>query len=395
MSRSAPGDVAAVVLAGGASRRFGRDKLAEPVGAESLLATAVHGLPSGVRLVVVGPTPHPVPAELGGGRFVREEPVGGGPAAAVVAGLRAALLGPADLIAVLPGDAPLAGRAATELLGRLTDHPEAFAVVAVDPDGRDQPLQLALRRLAAEALIVAAGVSGGAGTSARGLIAVLEPPPLRHRLTRAAVFDIDTPGQLDSWRLQGSGPVQRILNAVRVLAPRSPAVVAVDGPSGAGKSTLAAALALAGDAVVIAGDDFYNPAVPGLDAAGRDRWSDAEVADRVFDWRRLRAEALVPLAEGAVARYRPYDWLAGDGRLAPVRRLGAQPLVVLEGVYAGRPELADRVDLAVCLGVDPTRRHARLASRGDDPELARFWERGERHYFTHIRRPDDFDLTLP
>ena len=64
---------------------------------------------------------------------------------------------PADAIVVLPADAPLGGQAASTLLSRLEGEPSAEAVVGVDAHGREQPLQLALRPAAAEALVTAAG----------------------------------------------------------------------------------------------------------------------------------------------------------------------------------------------------------------------------------------------
>ena len=70
-----PGAVAVVVLAGGQSRRFGADKLAAPVEGERLLDRAVAGLPDDAYMIVVGPE------------------VSGGPAAAMVTGLRTALAG--------------------------------------------------------------------------------------------------------------------------------------------------------------------------------------------------------------------------------------------------------------------------------------------------------------
>ena len=76
-----------VVLAGGGSVRFGTDKLAEPLGAPdgpTVLDALITSLPP-VDVVVVGPertSPRPV-------RWVLEDPPGGGPAAALVAGLRA------------------------------------------------------------------------------------------------------------------------------------------------------------------------------------------------------------------------------------------------------------------------------------------------------------------
>jgi molybdenum cofactor guanylyltransferase len=185
--------VAAVVLAGGASRRFGTDKLAAALDAETLLDHTVAGLPEAYAVIVVGPE-RPLLRPV---TFVREDPPGGGPTAGLIAGLRAALDTDPHAIVVLPGDAPAAGHGTTTLLAALADQD---AAVAVDAAGQVQPLQLALRPRVAEQLIALAGPGEGAGQSARRLVGSLEPPPRRVPLHPAALFDIDTPDQLLSWR---------------------------------------------------------------------------------------------------------------------------------------------------------------------------------------------------
>ncbi len=378
--------LAAVVLAGGGSRRFGTDKLSQLVGPDTLLDLALAGLPAGAEVIIVGPAV----ADRPGTRYVREHPVGGGPAAAIVQGLRVALQSGVDAVLVLPGDAPQAGRSAAELWRHLDRDPELQALVAVDADGREQPLQLALRAAAAAELVAAAGPTAGAGASARSLVRVLSPA--HHRMDRAALFDIDTADQLTAWLHRDSAPVEAVVAAIRERRDRI--VVAVDGRSGAGKSTLALALQLRTDGVIVHGDDFY--AAGSLDEAERGACPDHEVSAAVIDWRRLRTQALEPLARGTAARYQPYDWAVDDGRLARERWLAPQPVIILDGVYSGRPELADLVDLAVHVDIDPGVRGARLAAReGDEAAWVAFWERGERYYFERVRPPESFDLRVP
>ena len=85
-------------------------------------------------------------------------------------------------------------------------------------------------------------------------------------------------------------------------------VVAIDGPSGAGKSTLARdSTLLRKDVAIIEGDDFYRP----LTESTREALRPLEAVDLLFDWERLRDEALAPLLRGEQARYRRYDWEAG------------------------------------------------------------------------------------
>jgi molybdenum cofactor guanylyltransferase len=385
--------VTAVVLAGGASQRFPPDKLAQLVEGEPLLDRALASLPEDFMAVVVGPV-RPVARPV---IFTREDPPGGGPAAAMIAGVRRALAESTDVIVVLPADAPLAGQAARTLLNRLEDGRSTLAVVGVDAHGREQPLQLALRPAAAQALLTAAGPGGAAGVSARRLLDALRPGLVTHELAPAVLWDIDTADQLLVWRLRSSAAVLLIMDVIadhQAAAPGAPVVVAIDGPSCAGKSILATALALRSGAAVVEGDDFYRRTLPRLTAAEREAMSDAAVVDAVIDWQRLRAEALLPLRARESARFQPYDWDANDGRLAPPKIIPPADVIIVEGVYTARPELADLVDVAVYLGVDHQVRARRYAERGNDPDWQRFWERGEAHYFRAIRPAEDFHVRL-
>lgn len=394
---SVAGPVAAVVLAGGASRRFGSDKLEASLDGVRLLERVLAGLPADIEVVVVGP-PRDLQRAV---RFVREDPPGGGPAAAMVTGLRSALSTGATHVVVLPGDAPAAGDTATHLLSVLLCSSGASAVVGTDASGFDQPLQLALTRSAAEELVAAAGPDGAQGGSARALVRRLDPPAVRELLATGAHFDVDTPEQLRAWEHQHStavdtvlGAVDTVIGAVDARAAGLPVVVALDGRSGSGKSVLAAALALRRGVTVVHGDDFYSAAFARLGPESAGSLRDDQLADQVFDWRRLRSEALEPLASGQPADVAPYDWTADDGRLGRPMRLAPSGLIVLECVYSARPELADLVDLAVLVEVDPELRRRRLMTRPDAPEWTRLWERGESWYFAEVRRPASFDLRV-
>lgn len=272
-----------MVLAGGTSRRFGRDKLAAPLDGATVLASAVRGLPPGVRLLLVGPDPSAAEPELTPGQWVREDPPGGGPAAAMIAGLRVGLAEPVDALLVLPGDAPQAGAAAGQLLARLSEA-GVDAVLALDPDGREQPLQLALRPTAARALIDLAGPTAGAGASARALVAGLTPQPLVHQLSADQAFDIDTRDQLVAWQLRDSAAVRQVLAALGDVPSQSdrPRVVALSGPAEVSTAVLLLALRLRTDAAVV------------------------DVADLGADWRQ-RADLAVWVSRSPLAG-RPPDF---------------------------------------------------------------------------------------
>lgn len=171
----------------------------------------------------------------------------------------------------------------------------------------------------------------------------------------------------------------------------TPLLVALDGRSGVGKSTLATAIAEAIEVAVVSSDDFYVEPVGG--------WAErsaAEKADGCIDWRRLRTEALEPLLAGRAAVYSPFDFAAAFGLAAQTVRVEPAPVILLDGVYAGRPELADLVDLAVLVEMtDERARRERLLLRegpGFMDGWHALWDEAEDHYFTHTRPRDAFDL---
>ena len=99
--------LAAIVLAGGRSRRFGRDKLAEPIDGRPMLDHAIDAVravaPDIDIVVVVAPGPSPVlPA---GARAVHDAMAYEGPLAGVATGL-AALAPTTDRVLVVAGDMP-------------------------------------------------------------------------------------------------------------------------------------------------------------------------------------------------------------------------------------------------------------------------------------------------
>ena len=142
--RRARATATAVVLCGGDSRRLGggSDKTAATLGATTVLDHLLDGLPADWPVVAVGPE-RPTRRRV---RWTRETPAGGGPVAAVAAGLA---LVDTELVVVLAGDMPFAAGAATHLAGTLAaslnDDPTTDAVVAVDPGGRENPLLAAYR----------------------------------------------------------------------------------------------------------------------------------------------------------------------------------------------------------------------------------------------------------
>ncbi|MFE0674404.1 NTP transferase domain-containing protein [Streptomyces sp. NPDC058867] len=181
----------AVVLAGGAARRLGgADKPGLSVGGRPLLDRVLAAcVGARATVVVAGPRPTARPVT-----WAREDPPGGGPLAALDAGLRRTT---ADRVLLLSADLPFLDTATVELLlttvaGSGTDGaPLIDGALLTDADGRDQPLVAAYRaaRLR-EGLTALREEHGGlTGLPLRRLTAGL-------RLTRVpgplASFDCDT-----------------------------------------------------------------------------------------------------------------------------------------------------------------------------------------------------------
>lgn len=174
----------------------------------------------------------------------------------------------------------------------------------------------------------------------------------------------------------------------------APLVVALDGRSGAGKSTLARFVADAVGAGVVDGDDFYA----GGSGETWDAMTAAEKVAHVIDWRRQRP-VLEALRRGEAASYQPYDWDddANDGLAPHVVAVEPAPVVILDGVYSARPELADLLDLRVLLDTDDEVRRAQLLAREGDLYRAEWearWAEAELHYFGTVMPPGAFDLVL-
>ncbi|WP_309094835.1 hypothetical protein [Streptomyces sp.] len=160
---------------------------------------------------------------------------------------------------------------------------------------------------------------------------------------------------------------------IRRLSPSCGPVrlVGVDGHAGSGKTTFTGKLARAlGGAPVLRLDDVASH-------------------DELFDWTgRLLEQVIEPLAHGRTAHYSPYDWRAR--RFGPPRPLPPAPVLLLEGVGAGRRAL--RPHLALLLWLDLPREEAWARGRVRDGEEQReFWNgwvpAERRHFAEDPSRP--------
>jgi molybdopterin-guanine dinucleotide biosynthesis protein A len=188
--------ITAIVLAGGRSRRFGRDKLAEPIAGRTLLARAIEAVGAFAGEVVVVAAPGGTPDLPPGSRVAHDPTPFEGPLAGLLAGLTAAST---DVVLVTAGDMPDPVSGVIDALLDALDAPGAEAALLRD-DGKPRPLPMALRRQPAEraaAALIAAGE--------RRLGALAET--LRSQVIEEAVWrpldpdartlhDIDTPADL-------------------------------------------------------------------------------------------------------------------------------------------------------------------------------------------------------
>ncbi|MFD3871478.1 uridine kinase [Streptomyces sp. NPDC058623] len=165
-------------------------------------------------------------------------------------------------------------------------------------------------------------------------------------------------------------PQQSLESLARELAALPPSLgpvrlIGVDGHAGSGKSTFAERLAGAlGGAPVLHLDEVATH-------------------EELFGWwGRLDAQVLAPLAAGRVAHWAPYDWV--ERCFGPERVLEPAPVVLVEGVGAGRRALRPR--LARLLWMETARETSWGRGRNrDGRELSDFWdgwERAERAHFS-------------
>jgi molybdopterin-guanine dinucleotide biosynthesis protein A len=181
---------AAVVLAGGAGRRLGGvDKPGLRVGAFTLLDRALFATGPASPLLVVGPV-RPTERAV---QWRQEEPAGGGPVAALAAGLADL---PADIdVVVLAADlAEIGPDTVTGLRFALARNPAVDGALLVDADGRRQWLTGVWRINALRAALPAEP----AGTALYAVLGGLSVIEVSARPGEA--FDVDTPDDLERAR---------------------------------------------------------------------------------------------------------------------------------------------------------------------------------------------------
>lgn len=167
--------------------------------------------------------------------------------------------------------------------------------------------------------------------------------------------------------------MHELVSRVRRLGPSCGPVrlIGVDGHAGSGKSTFAGLLADA------------------LDGAPVLRLDDIASHEELFGWTgRLLDQVLLPLGRGERAFYAPYDWRARD--FGPLRPLPPAPVVVVEGVGAGRRALRPYLALLLWMELSANASWSRGRAR-DGAEQREFWDgwvgAEQRHFAGDPSRP--------
>ncbi len=179
-------DLTFMILTGGKSSRFGSNKSEINFAGTTLLNRLLENLPP-AEVIIVGPE---VATSLQEITFVREEPIGGGPVAAIAAGVEKAT---SEWVVVLATDLPFASEI-VPLLVNAMNH-KIDGVIPIDQGGQRQILCALYTKSALKRALVAIG--NPEGKSMRSLISQLN---LRELLipsnTIGKLIDIDTPEDL-------------------------------------------------------------------------------------------------------------------------------------------------------------------------------------------------------
>ena len=190
-------------------------------------------------------------------------------------------------------------------------------------------------------------------------------------------------------------PSEKIITLIeqKLSGRNTPLLIALDGRSGSGKSSVAKIIANKFGATLIESDDFY---------CGRENstWASCSPEEKVaqcIDWRRLRAEVLIPLLEGKTAHYHPFDFKTGAKFAQHSVTLQPANIIILDGAYSARPELSDLIELKILVeSADEIRRNRLLNREGITfmEEWHSIWDVAEEYYFTEICPPASFDAVV-
>jgi len=207
-----------------------------------------------------------------------------------------------------------------------------------------------------------------------------------------------------AWHMSNNENKSNLITAVdeivfainNLLKRKNPILIALDGRSGTGKSTIAQVIASRVESVIVVSDDFYS-------GGNDDGWSGVSVKKkvaRVIDWQRMRAHVLEPLLAQRPASWYPLDFTPGVGWVGwkdEAITLEPASVIIVDGVYSARPELADLVDLVILVEADDEASRKRLIMREGQSFMDRWhaiWDVAEDYYFDSVCPRSSFAMIV-
>lgn len=162
--------------------------------------------------------------------------------------------------------------------------------------------------------------------------------------------------------------IEQLIQAMDIVPRKlTTLLIGIDGCGGSGKSTLASKLAAeCPNATVVHMDDFYLPSARIIDASPMEKPVGADV-----DWQRVLGQVLEPLSQDKEGRYQRYDWETDN--LAEWHTVPVGGMVIVEGVYSIRNELAAQYDMTIWVNCPRATRLSRGLAR-DGEEARSMWE---------------------
>lgn len=174
----------------------------------------------------------------------------------------------------------------------------------------------------------------------------------------------------------------------RILKDKTFAVVALDGPCASGKTTLAKKLSREMKAQIICVDDFFLP--PYL--RSQERLSEA---GGNVHYERFVSEVVNPIKSCRDVEYRIFSCQNGD--YTQSKKITLSGLIIVEGVYALRPDFEEIYDLKVFVESDYETRIKRILTRNGEEKLKIFKEKWiplEDTYFERFSIKDKCDIVI-
>lgn len=179
--------LSAMILTGGSSSRFGSNKSLAMLEGKTLLTHLLTDLAVNIEVVIVGPAFESQSRSL---KFVQEDPAGGGPVAAVSAGVAKI---ETEFVALIATDMPFAAAVIHDLANSLESSIDGL--VPLDAQGVPQTLCAIYRTNALKNALVKLG--NPQGRSMRSLTALLELREIElSTALKSRLVDIDTPEEL-------------------------------------------------------------------------------------------------------------------------------------------------------------------------------------------------------